>query len=334
MTGATARRGRLPLHPRPLPHEALSSWVGRLASAYGMVPDAFLRTALGIDPAPDDRELDGGAGSPGLSSVLAERTGVPERRILAMTLAGYAPRLTGAPVSSAGLFSADAGRACWFMPTTGDVETDPEPDEPWVPWQADDLLAGMPRCCPGCLWADAVPYVRLYWRWAWMASCPQHAEALVPVVRSPWLIRDHVPREPQRAAPDLLVLDHVTLGVATGGPARLPGCGGSVPGATWLRALRALLNELTCPASRFEPEVRAEVDGAWWRAGRTPRERQLCQSDLFERQPPDRRSVLLQVAGAVVRHRAARLAPGSQETMLRATVRQLSADQRREARMA
>lgn len=72
MTKATAQRGRLPLHLRPLPYEALSSWVGRLASAYGMKPDAFLRTAPGIDPAPDDRELDSGTGPPGLPAALSE----------------------------------------------------------------------------------------------------------------------------------------------------------------------------------------------------------------------------------------------------------------------
>lgn len=312
MTGATAQWGRLPLHPRPPPHEALPSWIGRLASAYGMKPDAFLRTAFGIDPAPDDCELDSGAEPPGPSAVLSGRTGVPARRVRAMTLAGYAPKLTGAPVSSPGLFNADRDRAGWFLPAVRDVETQLELDKPWVPWQVDDLLDDKPRCCPGCLLADAVPYVRLHWRWVWMASCPQHAEALVPVMRSPWLVRGHVPREAQRAASDLLVLDHVTLGAVTGGPARLPGCGVLVPGVTRLRALHALLGELTCPTARFAPEARAEVDGAWWRVGRTPHERQLCQSDSFERQPPDRRNVLLQVAGAVVRHRAARLASSGQ----------------------
>jgi len=119
-----------------------------------------------------------------------------------------------------------------------------------------------------------------------MASCAQHGAALVPVVRSPWLARDRVPREPQRAARDLLVLDHDTLGAATGGTARLPGHRELVPKNAWLRALRALLDELTCPVSWLAPEGRAEVDGAWWRVGRTLRKRQLCQSDLFEHQPP------------------------------------------------
>jgi len=323
VTGAAAQL-RLPLHLRPLPHEALSSWVGRLAAAYDMEPGVFLRRALATDPAPDDRALDTGAGPPGLAAVLAERTGVPTKRIQAMTLAGYAPKLTGASAPSPRL-KTHANRFGWFLPWAGSTEACPEPIRPW---EADDLLAGMPRCCPGCLLADAVPYVRLHWRWAWMASCPQHGEALVPVVRSPWLARDHVPREPQRAAPDLLVLDHVTLGAATGGTARLPGRGELVPGSAWLRALRALLDELTYPRSWFAPEGWAEVDGAWWRVGRTLKERQVCQSDPFERQPPDRRSVLLEVAGAVVRNRAARLAPSGQETMLHATVRQWSADPR------
>ena len=325
MTGAAAQ-WRLPLHPRPLPHEALSSWVGRLAAAYGMGPGVFLRRALGIDLASDDRALDTGAGPPGLAAVLAERTGVPTRRIRAMTLAGYAPQLTGAPASSPGP-TTYAERFGWFLPWAGSIEACAKPIGPWVPWQADDLLAGMPTCCPACLLADAIPYIRLHWRWAWMASCPQHGAALVPVVRAPWLARDHVPREPQRAAGTLLVLDHVTLGAATGGAARLPGRGELVPGNAWLRALRALLDELTYPASRLAPEGQAEVDGAWWRVGQTLRERQLCQSDLFERQPPHRRSVLLEVAGAVVRHRAARLATGGRETMLYGTVMQWSADQ-------
>lgn len=160
-----------------------------------------------------------------------------------------------------------------------------------------------------------------------MANCVQHGVALVPVVRAPWLARDHVPRGPQRAAGDLLVLDHVTLGAVTGGPARLPERGELVPGNAWSRALRGPLDELSYPVSWCAPAGRAEVDGAWWRVGRTLRERQLCQSDVFERQPPHRRSVLLEVAGAVVRHRGRH--PSRQGgTMLHATVTQWGADQR------
>lgn len=320
-------RGRLPLHPRPMPHEALSSWSGRLAAAYDMDPDVFLRTALGIDPAPDDRELDVYAGPPGLAAALAERTGVSVRRIRAMSLAGYASELTGvSSTSSSGTFDAPAGRFGWFLPRAGGIRADLEPAGPRLPWQADDLLDGMPRCCPRCLWADAAPYVRLHWRCAWMASCPQHEEALVPVVAEPWLARNLLPREPEDAAPDLLALDGITLGAVTDGTAQLPRRGGAVPGSAWLRALRALLGELACPVSWFAAEARAEVDAAWRSAGRTFGERELCQSEHFERQSPDRRRALLEVAGAVVRRRAGRLKSGGQAAALRATVMQWRAE--------
>ena len=44
---------RLPLHPRPLPYEALSSWVDRLAAAYDLERYEFLRAMFGVDPSPD-----------------------------------------------------------------------------------------------------------------------------------------------------------------------------------------------------------------------------------------------------------------------------------------
>ncbi len=323
---AAAPRGRLPLHPRPFPREALSSWVGRLATAYDMEADAFLREAFGTDPAPDSRELDTCAGPPGLVAALAERTGVSRRRIRAMTLAAVTPKLTEVP--------APAGRPSCFTARADDDKNRPEPSGSGVPWQTGDLLGGMPRCCPGCLVLDPVPYVRLHWRGAWMASCPQHKEALVPVIADPWRSRRLIPWAQQRAAPNVVGLDRITLGAVTGGTANLPGRGGPVLGDAWLRALRVLLSELTCPRLWFEPETRAGVGAAWRRAGWTFGVRELCQTDAFELLLPDLRSILLEVAGAEVQHRASRRAPGGKATMLRSTVMQWSVDQRCGAEMA
>jgi len=323
---AAAPRGRLPLHPRPFPHEALSSWVGRLATAYDMEADAVLREAFGTDPAPDSRALDTCAGPPGLVAALTERTGVSRRRIRAMTLAAVTPGLTEVP--------APAGRLSWFTARADDDAGRPEPAGSWVPWQAEDLLVGMPRGCPGCLVLDPVPYVRLHWRGAWMASCPQHREALVPVITDPWRSRRLIPRAQQHAAPNIVDLDRVTLGAVTGGTARLPGRGGSVLGAAWLRALRALLRELTCPRLWFDPETRAGVGAAWRRAGWTFGVRELCQTNAFELLLPDLRGILLEVAGAEVQHRASRRVPGGKATMLRSTVMQWSVGQHCGAEMA
>ena len=323
---AAALRGRLPLHPRPFPHEALSSWVGRLATAYDMETDVFLRAAFGTDPAPDSRELDTCAGPPGLVAALAERTGVSRTRIRGMTLAAITPEVTDPP--------APADQLGWFMARAYGDDGRPEPAGSCVPWQAEDLLVGMPRGCPGCLVLDPVPYVRLHWRGAWMASCPQHKETLVPVITDPWRCRRLIPWVQQHAAPNVVDLDRITLGAVTGGTAWLPGRGGSVLGTAWLRALRALLRELTCPRLWFDPETRAGVGAAWRRAGWTFGMREICQADAFELLPPDLRGILLEVAGAEVQHRASRRAPGGKGTMLRSTVMQWSVGQHCKAEMA
>src|SRR5712671_4884500 len=91
-TGAGMTQGhRWPLHPQPQPDESLSSWVFRLAREYEMTWEAFFHDALGADILTDallDRQ-------PPVSLIqdLAMRTGVPPKRIWAMTLTGYVPWL-------------------------------------------------------------------------------------------------------------------------------------------------------------------------------------------------------------------------------------------------
>ena len=104
--------------------------------------------------------------------------------------------------------------------------------------------------------------------------------------------------------------------------------------AHWLRALRALLGELTCLVLWFGPQARAGVGAAWRRAGWAFGMREICQGAAFERLFPNLRGILLDDAGAVVRHPAGRRAPGGKATPLRSTVTQWSADQRGGAGMA
>ena len=62
--------------------------------------------------------------------------------------------------------------------------------------------------------------------------------------------------------------------------------------------------------------------------------RELCQAVAFERLLPDLRSILLDVAGAEVEHRAIRRVPAGKATLLHSTVMQWSADQHCGAEMA
>ena len=293
---------RLPLHPRPLPHEALSSWIDRLAEAYGMEADQFLRSAFLVDPPPGHAELDG-SGAHGLAAMLAERTGIAVKRVRAMTLAGYAPGLIGAAKPSRDVFEAYACRFGWFAPPVHRSAAKPKMVAGWLPWRVESLLDTAPRGCPRCLATDATPFARLHWRLGWMASCPRHGEMLVPVtVLASSLKRPCEPR-PECVHPDLLALDKTTLSAVTTGQARLPR-GGLVPGGVWLRALRALLDELECPGTVFGPMARREIvaarrdgyDNFGMRSGRVRKP--------YEFLAHEHRVMLLTVAGIAVRRSA------------------------------
>ena len=156
--------GRLPLHPRPLPHEALSYWVDRLARAYGMDGAALLRRA-GLAGAPLDAAALNETPDPLLVEALSGRTGVPVERVRAMTLARYALALIDSFAPAPEPFAAYAGRFGWYVPPAR-RRTEPPPgaDRAWVPWRSGDLLDRLARCCPACLAGDPAPYVRLHWR--------------------------------------------------------------------------------------------------------------------------------------------------------------------------
>ena len=70
---------RLPLAPPPLPDEALSSWIARIAARYDLSADALVRHLLpkeqsvaGMTRWIDNRSL------PRLEAALAEAAGLPE----------------------------------------------------------------------------------------------------------------------------------------------------------------------------------------------------------------------------------------------------------------
>ena len=239
-----------------------------------------------------------------------------------MMLAGYVPELIAQAQLGSGMFGAYIGPFRWFVAQGRTNGPCPEPAGPWTPWRADDLLSDMPRCCPRCLVADAISYVRLHWRLAWMASCPLHGERFVPLPSPFWMVQCMRERSPDRGAPDLLALDRITLGAVTTGTATLPRGGSQVPGGAWLRALRALLDELAQPFVWPAHPWRDELTRAWLRTGRMPEMRHCGREATFERLRPERRSALLQVAGAAVRHQAVRPARGGRRTRLRVCVTQ------------
>jgi hypothetical protein len=310
---------RLPLRPRPLPHEALSSWVGRLAAAYALPCPVFLRLAFAGEPLPKGADLDSSE-RPDLSEMFADWTGLSRTQVRAMTFAGYMPELIDTTEPSPDLFAGYACRFGWFLPPAPRVRAGLSKN--WMPWLTDDLLKPPPRCCTLCLKTDTIPYVRLHWRLGWMASCPLHEEMLVPSIVTASGMSAIQAQEPKRAALSLLALDQITLGAITTGVAVLPRGSGVVPGGAWLRALRALLDELVQPMDQVSPVARGEITAAWLSAGKGCDVRYGRMCVPLERLLPAQRALLLQVAGAVVRFLAARPARKGAGTALRACVSQ------------
>ena len=88
-------RSRWPLHPPPGQGEALTSWLQRLASVYDMGLDQLVRYDLALPGAATamKMELLDLQAPEALITALAERTGVPEKQLHRMTVAGWVPWL-------------------------------------------------------------------------------------------------------------------------------------------------------------------------------------------------------------------------------------------------
>lgn len=295
---------RLPLHPRPLPEEALSSWLTRLAGAYRLTPETFIETGLGL-PAPAGHlgALDADP-SPGLIECLSERTGVCLDRIRATTLLGYGELLLGAAPSSR---SASGERFKDYVLQFPSL-TPPSPrasallgsGPEWRAWVCADLLGFSPRACRRCLAGGPVPYVRIAWRAGWMVSCPLHDEMLDPVILLPDPVRVHGFEPPRAVPPQILALDRKTHEAVTTGSVVAP-CGERVHAGVWLRALRGLLDELVRPSNQLRVGAYPAVRRLWRLLDREFHEG-LGRLQPFEDLTAERRELAMTVTALAVEH--------------------------------
>lgn len=144
-----------PVHVKPLEDEALSSWIGRLATGQGLAIKTFCDLEL-----PGKRiyatDVDLSVTLPVINA-LAQKTAVPVVRVLATTFAAYENNL----------YLNVAGRRTpkWILPvgiyTRGDgVRV--------LGWQS----------CAACLAEDRQPYFRRAWRLAFNTLCQKHGTLL------------------------------------------------------------------------------------------------------------------------------------------------------------
>ena len=275
----------LPIHPQPLPQEALSSWLWRLADAYDMGVGDFAEAALGING--PDIELVDFWPSALLIQKLAERTGVAVGRIRAMTMAAYVPYLVDSLAPRGDIFPA---YCCQFgIFENPALRVRPVRAAWWLPWISGDLAHGKMIGCIECLRSDRQRFGRLHWRANWMASCPKHGVLLQAA--SPSEQSDYpVSRE---AAAELAALDGLTLQAVTEGRVQLPG-GRIVHGGLWLRVLRGVIDEI-CRPRRMKDSARPPVEAVWDVAG-LPYRHALGRWGIYEKLGRFERANVLKVA--------------------------------------
>ena len=292
-------RRRWPLHPQPLPHESLSSWLDRLAEAYGLDAGDLLAGAFGLERIPRHR-LDRDP-QDGLVAGLSDRTGVPARRLRTMTLSGYVPWIVDTlDAHDGGCLAMYATQyrvllrqgAGWMSKGIGDHRTGTY-CLPWIiePYGQEHLV------CPACLAADAVPHLRIYWRLGLMASCPRHGCWLQDAADMPLNVWRRAPEPLQPASAEVLDLDAVTLQALTAGQVEAPG-GGAMCAAVYVRLLRSLLEELFCRPARAGRHA-DRLEAVWQSVGQA-RCGGFSISKPFERQTLPQRRIALQAAGSVL----------------------------------
>ncbi len=282
--------GPWPIVPPPLPGEALTSWLLRIAGVYGLLTAELLGARhrliggwplAGAAPKADDLRW------------LSDKTGHPPEAIRAMTPASLVPALLdGLAFPQATLERAIGRHALLTVPGQWAVRQEAMPwiDPSWIGRWA----------CVGCLEEAPVPYRRLHWDFPWMLTCPRHGTFLRRTLV--WPGKGWTPAGPPvaRRGPDgsLLRLDALTREAITRGSVALTHT--TLVGGSWVRLLRAALEEV-CRFASEASVLGARVADLWTEAGL----RQPCGDMLtlpYEALAPAHKASVMLVAALAIDH--------------------------------
>ena len=145
----------LPVHPKPLPDELLTSWIVRVAEANGAKLHTLSRFLFGNhDRSPWVRDV-ARSGPVWITDKMAEVTGASTAQAVATTLADYVGVVFSARQTS--------GQLRWLLPAK---------------IRSSNRLGYSVQFCPECLAQDKIPYFRRKWRIGFYTFCPSHGVAL------------------------------------------------------------------------------------------------------------------------------------------------------------
>ena len=254
---------RWPLHPRPGPVEALSSWLDRTARVYDLSAADLLHHNLGAASftlaGRDDLDLDWDPPRAVLAA-LAERTGLGLYELTPMTMAGWVPWLMDSlgPGTGQEMFGTYVRQHSVLLRPGEAGRNQVSMWLPWVPAQPARLA------CPACA-VDPQRGSMLMWRLPLMASCPEHGCLLQPEPDVRFAVLAGGEPQPVPASPHVAAVDQYTFRALTTGRVSLPG--GSVHAGVWFRLLRTLLDEVSTAPSTVGARSRATLEVIWRRLG-------------------------------------------------------------------
>lgn len=275
-----SRPRRWPLHPKPSPGEALSSWLTRLARLYDLSLPELLRHNLG---APVDIRTPGEVDRLNLDvdppawvlSGLQERTGLDQQELRRMTIAGWVPWLLDDIQPDEGIeaFTTYVRSDSVLLPPRRSPIGQARTWRPWLPAPGTELLN---RACRRCV-ADLHRGLTLMAKIPLMLTCPEHGCRLddVPGHPADYLHRPDLhwpdlcwpdtlePARPPGAA--VLAMDRLTQEGLSTGIVNLPRR--PVHVGVWLRLLRTLLDEVATGSTRLPPSKDDDLRRIWSEAG-------------------------------------------------------------------
>jgi TniQ len=227
-----------PIHPVPLPGEALLSWLGRIAHCYSYTVADLLTGDLGITACKAEH-LDVAAPSE-LMAALSARTGQSVDRIRRMTLTGGGSDILDLkPIPVSWPRHRSYGRRRSFIQAT---------------WDEVGLFDRI-HACRACLAEAPMPWIRLAWCIPWIGSCPDHGLRLERASILPGSLVFWDAPGSRAASEAMRAMDRLSMVAIEGEPQSQ---GQSTPGNGRFGRLRRALEELQ---TSLRAGVAHETDG-------------------------------------------------------------------------
>lgn len=227
---------RWPVHPAPLPGEALSSWLRRIADRYDASLDDLASNLGHSLDGPEDLDTCPPAG---FARELARRTGIDLHRIQRMSLSGWAPWLIDQVEPAPGAFTIYTRQLSVLLPAG---RRRPREVPGWRAWLPSQQAL---RACPQCIATSKPPHpYQLLWSLPLTLSCPFHGCLLEPHAKAPCYFSDweRKPPRPRPASATVLAMDSRTWHAMTTGSVDLPRR--QVHAGIWFRLIRTIIDEL------------------------------------------------------------------------------------------